>query len=169
VCFLAAAVAPAAAQTAHADSLARGVEQLRQVIGEWTATTEFLREDGTTARSVEGTYAFQWVVPDRVITGHSEIPALSQQSAILFYVSEAKGIIEMVSVGGDGDLWIMTGPVAGETRNTLPKTMPDGTVLELRFTRSDVTADAFMSRMEYSTDAGHTWKPGNRQTFRRCS
>ncbi len=156
-----------AAQLTRADSVARGVEQLHHVIGEWSATTEFLREDGSAARTVEGTYTFRWVVTDRVISGVSEIPALQQRSAIMFYVSEAKGSIEMVSVGADGDLWIMTGPIAGETRTTLPKTMPDGTMLELRFTRSDVAADSFKSRMEYSTDGGQSWKPGNRQAFLR--
>jgi len=165
--LLAAVSAPSAAQMSHADSVARGVEQLRHAIGEWSATTEFLREDGTAARTVEGTYRFQWVVPDRVITGQSEIPDLGQRSGILFYVSEAKGIVEMVSVGADGDLWVMTGPIAGETRSTRPKTMPDGTLLELRFTRFEVTADGFKSRMEYSTDGGRSWKPGNRQVFRR--
>lgn len=155
-----------AAQLTHADSLARGVEQLRQAIGDWSATTEFLREDGTAARTVEGTYSFRWVVPDRVISGVSEIPALEQRSAIMFYVSDTKGVIEMVSVGADGDLWVMTGPIAGETRTTLPKTMPDGTVLELRFTRFEVTADSFRSRMEYRAGGGE-WKPGNRQAFQR--
>lgn len=167
VCLLFVALpAAAAAQLTHADSVARGVEQLRQAIGDWSATTEFLREDGTAARTVEGTYTFRWVVPDRVISGVSEIPALQQRSAIIFYVSDTKGIIEMVSVGADGDLWVMTGPIAGETRTTLPKTMPDGTVLELRFTRSEVTADSFRSQMEYRAGGGE-WKPGNRQSFQR--
>jgi hypothetical protein len=167
VCLFLVAFPPAiAAQLTRGDSVAQGVEQLRQVIGDWSATTEFLREDGTAARTVEGTYTFRWVVPDRVIAGVSEIPALEQRSAILFYVNEVKGIIEMVSVGADGDLWVMTGPIAGETRTTLPRTMPDGTVLELRFTRSEVTPDSFRSRMEYRT-AGGEWKPGNRQSFQR--
>jgi len=165
--LLAALPAASAAQTSHADSVARGVEQLRHVIGGWATTTEFLREDGTAARTVEGTYRFAWVITDRVVAGESEIPALGQRSGILFYVSDAKGIIEMVSVGADGDLWVMTGPIGGETRSTLPKTMPDGSALELRFTRFEVTPDGFRSRMEYSTDGGRTWKPGNRQLFRR--
>jgi hypothetical protein len=33
-------------------------------MGGWSTTTEFLREDGTTARTVEGTNRFEWVVTD---------------------------------------------------------------------------------------------------------
>ncbi len=39
----------------------------------------------------------------------------------------------------------------------------------LRFTRFNVAADSFESRMEYTDDDGETWKPGNHQTFHRAS
>lgn len=145
------------------------VEQLRAAIGRWDTTTEFLNPDGSVARSVEGSYAFDWVVPDRVVSGRSEIPELGQSSGILFYVNEAKQIIEMVSVGGDGRLWVMTGPLGGETRMTSEYATADGGTGQLRFTRFNVTADRFESRMEYTRDGGATWLPGNHQVFRRAA
>lgn len=144
------------------------IAQLRHAVGDWNVTTEFLQGDGTVARRVEGTYHFEWVVPGRVISGHSAIPELSQRSAILFDVSEGRGVVEMVAVGPGGQLWVMSGPLGDETRTTEP--VPDGAggQMRLRFTRYNVSADRFESRMERSTDNGATWKPGNHQVFVRA-
>lgn len=143
------------------------VEQLRYSIGLWSVTTEFLNEDGTVSRSMEGTYEFEWVVPDKVIMGKSELPALGRSSALLFYVNEKKKTIEMVSVGADGYLWIMSGPLGEETRYTQEFESQNGKNSQLRFTRFNVERDTFESRMEFTEDGGETWKPGNHQVFRR--
>lgn len=151
------------------DRVERGVTQLRHAVGEWDVTTEFLAEDGSVAGTVAGTYRFHWVVPDRVLAGESDLPALGRKSAILFYVNVEKELIEMTSVGADGKLWVMTGPIDGEVRTTPLETSPDGTSVQLRFTRSAVEEDSFESRMEVSADGGKTWKPGNHQLFERRS
>ncbi len=143
------------------------VEQLRYAVGTWSVTTEFLNEDGSVARAVDGSYDFEWVVPDRVIRGRSDIPEIEQASAILFYLNEAKRIIEMVSVGADGKLWVMTGPFAEETRYTETFETRDGKTSQLRFTRYNVKPNSFESKMEYTVDEGATWLPGNHQMFRR--
>lgn len=159
----------ATAQETTSPATARGVEQLRHHLGEWVVTTEFLNPDGSVAQTAEGSYSFQWVVPDRVLSGRSEIPALGQASGILFYVNEGKESIEMASIGADGELWIMTGPIDGEVRTTTPKPTADGVQMQLRFTRFNVTPDAFESKMEWSRDGGASWTPGNHQIFRRRS
>ena len=143
------------------------VEQLRHAHGAWDATTEFLAPDGVVAQAVEGTYDFEWVVPDRVLVGRSEIPELGRSAGILFFYSEGGGTITMTSVGGDGQLWVMSGPADSEVRTTPPTPQADGSTLELRFTRYNVEPDRFESKMEYSTDGGTTWTQGNRQLFRR--
>ncbi len=131
--------------------------------------TDFLKPDGSVAKSVTGTYEFSWVVPDRVVAGRSEIPELKQVAGLLFYVNEGARQIEMSSVAGDGKLWIMTGPLGGETRVTQPFKTTRGGVGRLRFTRFNVAKDAFESRMEYTEDDGKTWTPGNHQKFRRAA
>lgn len=162
--------APAlAADLAPEMALQHSVEQLRSAIGRWDVVTEFLNEDGSVAKSVTGTYEFSWIIPDRVVTGKSEIPELKQVSGILFYVNEAKQYIEMVSVGGDGKLWTMTGPLGKEERFTQEYKTTDGGTGKLRFTRFNVAADTFESKMDYTEDGGKTWKPGNHQTFRRAA
>lgn len=148
-------------------ALRHSIEQLRGAVGRWDVVTEFLGNDGAVARSARGTYEFEWVIPDRVVRGRNEIPALRQVSAILFYVSDARRVIEMVSVGADGTLWVMTGPLGGEVRSTAPSMTPTGGSVSLRFTRYNVSADRFESRMEYTDDDGKSWKPGNHQVFRR--
>ncbi|NNC72313.1 MAG: hypothetical protein HKN78_05490 [Sphingomonadaceae bacterium] len=161
---------PAIAQEIHPDPPAEAaVEQLRQAIGLWDVTTEFIRENGSVAGAAEGQYRFGWIVPDRVVQGMSTIPEWNQASGILFYVRPSTDEIEMVSVGADGRLWTMTGPETGEMRTTPNVTMADGTTLMLRFSRFDVQPGSFRSRMEMSNDGGQTWRLGNRQHFRRAS
>lgn len=145
-----------------------GTAQLRHVIGSWAVTTQFIAQEGGIAASFDGVYHFRWVVPDRLISGTSTIPALQQTSAILFYLRPASDAIEMTSVGADGMLWVMTGPRNGEVRETANRTMADGSSLKLRFTRYNVAPDSFESRMDVSTDDGATWRQGNHQLFRRC-
>ncbi|HEX9565522.1 MAG TPA: hypothetical protein VF981_16200 [Gemmatimonadaceae bacterium] len=158
------------AQAAAEDpALRHSVEQLRTVVGNWNVTTDFLEDDGSVGRSERGTYSFHWIVEDRVVGGRSEIPAMNQASGILFYVNEARRVIEMVSVAGDGKLWIMTGPLGGEQRGTAEFRTAGGGTARLRFTRFNVQPDAFESRMEYSEDGGKTWKPANHQRFRRAT
>ncbi len=149
--------------------LEHSVEQLRSTVGRWAVTTEFLQEDGAVARAVEGTYEFEWVVPDRVVSGKSEIPELKQTAGILFFVNEKQSLIEMVSVGADGRLWEMIGPLGGEVRTTPEFKTAEGGAGQLRFTRYNVSADAFESKMEYTTDGGQTWLPGNHQRFARMT
>lgn len=152
---------------ADPQALQASVEELRSSVGRWDVVTDFLDERGSVTRSVSGTYEFTWVVPDRVVSGRSEIPELQQASGILFYISEGRQRIEMVSVGRDGRLWIMTGRLGENSRMTQPFPTADGGTQQLRFTRFNVTPDAFESRMEYSSDGGRSWIPGNHQRFRR--
>lgn len=148
-------------------ALQAAVSQLRESIGEWDVLTEFLDEDGSVAQSANGSYAFAWVIEDRVVSGVSRIPDLDRTSAILFYVNEGEQKIEMVSVGGDGKLWIMNGPLNSETRYSQEYEAADGNTAQLRFTRYNVSPGRFESRMEYTTDGGMTWLPGNHQVFER--
>ena len=159
---------PGLAQTDQESALQTSIEELRGSIGKWQVTTEFLNADGSVARAVEGTYEFSWVVPDRVAMGQNAIPELELASGILFYINESKGTVEMVSVGRDGRLWIMTGPMGGSQRTTQEFQTAAGTTRQLRFTRYHVTAEGFESKMEYTDDGGETWTPGNHQVFRRA-
>lgn len=150
------------------ERLAAAVEQLRAAAGGWNVVTEFLDPDGSVSSTVEGTYEFEWVVPGRVLTGTSDQPSLGQRSGLLFYVNETEMTLEMVSVGADGRLWVMKGPVGSETRYSQPFTSRDGVESQLRFTRFAVEKDGFESRMEITRDGGKTWLPGNHQVFRRA-
>jgi hypothetical protein len=143
------------------------VAQLQSTLGAWDVTTQFLKPDGSVARTATGSYVFDWVVEDRVLRGESAIPELQTKAGILFYLDEAAGQIGMASVGRDGHLWVMTGPADGETRTTPDTVMPDGSTMRLRFTRFNVAPDRFESRMEISGDGGASWQPGNHQVFVR--
>ena len=148
-------------------ALDHSIRQLRESHGAWNVATEFLKPDGAVAKKVSGTYTFEWVIEDRILRGVSEIPELGTKSAILFYINEGKGLIEMASVGGDGHLWVMTGPAGGEARTTPDVPMSDGSKMRLRFTRFNVAPNRFESKMEVSTDGGANWAPGNHQVFVR--
>lgn len=152
-----------------AAAFAESVEQLRHVAGRWNVTTTQFRDDGSVAQRLDGTYQFDWIVPDRVLSGGSSTPATGQASGILFYVNEKRATIEMASVGADGHLWVMTGPAGGETRTTPPTPMSDGSKMILRFTRFNVAPHRFESKMEVSTDGGTSWRAGNHQMFVRAT
>lgn len=149
-------------------ALQQSVEQLRNAIGRWDVVTKSIGEDGAVNLTADGSYEFEWVVPDRVVSGRSEIPDLGQASGILFYIRESSREIEMVSVGADGRLWIMTGPLGEEQRTTREFKTREGQTAQLRFTRYNVSENAFESRMDYTTDGGETWTQGNHQQFRRA-
>jgi len=159
----------AAASESPSSQFAAAIAQLRQTVGLWDVTTTQYGEDGKVAGVAAGTYRFDWIVPDRVLAGRSDIPEMKQASGILFYVNERRSTIEMASVGADGHLWVMTGPAGGETRTTPLTPLADGRSMQLRFTRYAVTPDRFESRMEVSLDGGESWKPGNHQLFVRAA
>ena len=150
-----------------AAAFAESVDQLRQVAGRWNVTTTQFKDDGSVAVCQDGIYQFDWIVPDRVLSGRSSVPATGQASAILLYVNEKRATVEMATVGADGYLWIQTGPAGGETRTTPPTPMTDGTRMQLRYTRYNVAPNRFESRMDVSTDGGSSWRAGNHQLFVR--
>ena len=154
---------------AAGSALAASVAELRHIVGRWNVVSEFLGDDGTVAATVRGTYAFEWVVEDKVVRGLSDVPSMKQRAAILFFVNERAATIEMTSVGADGQLWRMIGPLGGDSRTTPDVTMPNGSTLRLRFTRSNVSPDGFESKMERSIDGGRRWVAGNHQVFTRVS
>ncbi|WP_373487674.1 hypothetical protein [Blastomonas sp.] len=160
---------PAASQDQTAPPPSAGLEQLRHVVGSWRVETRFRQQDGSETEPFVGSYQFEWVIEDAVLRGVSETPELGQRSVILFYLRPARNEIEMVSVGADGKLWVMTGRDGLETRETPDLPTTDGGTMRLRFTRFNVTPERFESRMEWSVDQGASWSPGNHQVFVRCS
>ncbi len=165
--FLATTSVASAQVQANPAALSASLAELRHAIGTWDVTTEFLQDDVAIGQSFEGMYAFEWVVEDKIARGVTEIPALKQKSAILFYLRPDESKIEMSSVGPDGKLWVMTGAFGDSVRRTPGVVMPNGATLQLRFTRYNVAPNRFESRMERSLDGGKTWQAGNHQVFRR--
>jgi hypothetical protein len=164
--LLAAAVLAVAAP-APAQEVDAGLAELRHVVGAWDVRTEFLNPDGSVARAVDGSYAFEWAIPDAVLSGIARQPELGGATAILLYLRPAAREVEMVAVDQAGVRWVMTGEDGTNIRSTDDRPMSDGSRMRLRFTRYNVAPDRFESKMDYSTDGGVTWTQGNRQVFRR--
>ncbi|MBX3703691.1 MAG: hypothetical protein KF822_07955 [Steroidobacteraceae bacterium] len=158
----------AEAMETPASALAEGIDQLRQTVGTWNVTTTQYRSDGTIARKVSGTWQFEWVVPDRVISGRSVIPALGEISGMLFYVNERRAALEFAQVDADGQLRVLSGGTGGELRTAGPVAAADGSSVQLRMKRFNVAADCFESRVEVSTDGGASWRPDQHQRFVRA-
>ena len=150
-------------------AMAASIAELSQVIGTWDVTTRFFNSEGETTQSVQQTYTFSWVIPNQLVQGQSHTPAWKQTSAILFFIDQEAPAMEMVSVGVDGKLWRMRGPLGGNQRFSQSFTNTSGDTAQLRFTRSLVTPNGFESRMYISTDGGNSWLPGNHQVFIRRS
>lgn len=149
-------------------ALASAVQQLRQAAGRWNVTTTRYADSGAVAAVATGTWSFDWVVPDRVLSGRAVIPDWNQSAGMLFYLNERLITLEMAQVGADGQLLVMSGPAGAETRTTTTIALPDGRRMLQRHTRYGITADRFESRMETSYDGGASWKPGYHQLFVRA-
>lgn len=164
---LAVSSAVAGETTAKEEALQASVHGLRGSIGRWNVQTRFLRPDGSAAKTVGGNCEFSWVVAGRVVSGRSEIPQRQQAAGIVFFINETKRTIEMVSVGADGNLWTMTGPLGGNRRMSQEFATANRATRRLLFTPLKVTPEAFESKMEYTDDGGKTWTAGNHQRFVR--
>lgn len=154
-------------QKVLADAKVYSIQELRHVVGNWQVEIAFLAPDGSIANQASGTYEFSWVVENKVLIGKTAIPSFDMAAGILFYINEQQQKIEMVSVGGDGRLWVMSGALGGDSRTTDTFPTQDGGTQQLRFTRYNVKPDCFESKMEYTTDQGQTWIQGNHQVFVR--
>lgn len=148
--------------------LESAVQQLRQAAGRWNVTTTRYAENGAVAAVATGTWTFDWIVPDRVLSGRSAIPDWNQSAGLLFYLNERLVTLEMAQVGSDGQLLVMVGPAGADSRTTEPVALPDGRRMVQRHTRYGVTADRFESRIDTSYDGGASWRPGYHQLFVRA-
>ena len=65
---------------------------------------------------------YNWIVPDRVLAGRSDIPEWKQASGILFYVNERRSTIEMEDTApiSLGRAALTTESVGGDTIRALP-------------------------------------------------
>jgi len=169
VAFLSFLVLPLAHATEAAPpELSTAVQQLRQAAGRWNVTTTRYAENGAVSGVASGTWSFDWVVPDRVLSGKAVIPDWNQSAGMLFYLNERLVTLEMAQVGSDGQLVVMSGPAGTESRSTPVVALPDGRRMVQRHTRFRVSVDRFESRMETSYDGGQNWKPGYHQLFVRA-
>jgi hypothetical protein len=158
----------AAANALNTPTLDAAVGQLRQAAGRWNVTTTRYADNGAVAAVATGTWSFDWVVPDRVLSGRSAIPDWNQSAGMLFYLNERIFTLEMAQVGADGQLVVMTGAAGTETRTTAPVVLADGRRKLQRPTRYGLSADRFEARMETSYDGGQSWKLGYHQLFVRA-
>jgi hypothetical protein len=149
-------------------ALSSAVQQLRQAAGRWNVTTTRYAENGAVTAVATGTWNFDWVVPDRVLSGRAVIPDWNQSAGMLFYLNERRFTLEMAQVGADGQLLVMSGPAGTETRTTAAIPLANGRRMIQRHTRYGVSANRFESRVETSYDGGVSWKPGYHQLFVRA-
>lgn len=143
------------------------VEQLRQAAGRWNVTTTRYADDGSVAAVASGTWNFDWVVPDRVLSGRAAIPDWSQSAGMLFYLNERQFTLEMAQVDSDGQLVVLSGPASTASRTSTPVALPDGRRLVRRHTHYGVTRDQFEAKLETSYDGGRSWKLGYHHLFVR--
>lgn len=149
-------------------ALDAAVEQLRQAAGRWNVTTTRYADNGAVSGVATGTWSFDWIVPDRVLSGRATIPDWSQSAGMLFYLNERLVTLEMAQVGSDGQLLVMSGTAGAATRTTAPVALPDGRRMVQRHTRYGVSADRFQAKFETSYDGGQSWKLGYHQLFVRA-
>jgi len=168
---LALALTPAADDEtpASGDELAqRAAEELALRVGVWDCRWEFFGNAGEVAGTATGTETLREVFPGRVLAGEMSLPDLGRESRTLEFFEPNLRKLLHVSVGSDGDFWVLEQDVGSDELVARPHTNADGSVTRLRFVTLEHEDDRRVVQMESHTPDGE-WKPGFRQTMERRS
>ena len=123
--------------------------------------------DGEIAGTQEGREVYEVFIPDGIFLNTNitaDPPSVSK--SITFY-NPVRDKIFFISVGQEGDHWILSRDVGSEVLASEPHPLPDGRELTIRFTTLEKTADFRKILMERSWDGGATWEKGFYQYMTR--
>lgn len=142
-------------------------KRLDHHIGKWKIKIDYLDANGKVVYSTTGTDEVRYIIDRRVVEMTTSIPDLPSFSKGWMFYSIPEETFYVTSVDREGQFWIMSGGLDEYVITSKPKRQPDGTEMMIRFTHSDIKEDSFEALMEYSKDAGKTWKARFKQYLTR--
>lgn len=153
-------------QESSPDLAARAAAILAAEVGVWDCRWEYFGPDGEVVGAVEGTETARELFPGRVLAGETSLPSVGRESrGFRFYEPNRKKLMH-ISIGSDGDFWILEQEVGSDVLESRPHTNADGSVTRIRFVSLEHDDDRHVVRMEQLGDDGE-WELGFRQTMVR--
>lgn len=142
-------------------------KRLDTIVGEWESRWDWVDETGKVVYTEKGTEKAAFLIQDRVVEMTTTIVDRPAPTKAWMFFSTAEKKFYLVSVSREGDLWTFTGGLDKFVITSLPRTMPDGRQLMIRFSHDEVSHDQLGAVMEFSYDGGETWMVRCRQTLNR--
>ncbi|MEZ5330605.1 MAG: hypothetical protein R2991_00830 [Thermoanaerobaculia bacterium] len=159
----------ALAQDAPASPPPEAVRRMEHVLGRWESTWEWVDAEGTVVYVEHGTETGRWALEGRLLELTTEIEGRDGPSKGWMFWNAPAERFQLVSVGWDGDLWILSGGLEEYVIASEPKAMPDGKTLQIRFTHGEAGPDTLTAVMEMRGSSEEPWTVRVRQTMVRSS
>lgn len=139
------------------DIPAEAKKRLEHHIGKWTATTEYVDQEGKVFHTAVAHDEAKYTIEGRVVELTSYVPEQNHTSKAWFFYSIPEATWYLTSVDNHGDLWVLSGGLDDYIITSRPKPHPEGGTIIIRFTHLNIEADSFDAIMESSRDEGKTW------------
>lgn len=138
----------------------KALEILSEEVGNWTSRWEWLGNDGEVVGTQEGEENFEELIPGAVFLNTNIINEPRSISKSMTFYNPVQDKIFFISVGQEGDHWILSKEVGSEVLTSDLHPLPDGRKLMIRFTTLEANPDSKKILMQRSWDSGSTWEDG---------
>lgn len=152
---------PAAAQ--ETDMPAEARERLDYLVGTWDVYDEALDDEGNITKTTHSINVTEYFLGDSVLQTTIIPDEGPIRKTIRFYDKE-KEIFYEISVGTEGDLYILSGSLDEYIMSFKSRTLRDGAYPTGRFHHINIEPNSFETYMEVSFDDGKTWNRLNRNS-----
>ena len=131
------------------------------LVGTWDVYDEVLDEEGNVIETTHSVNVTEYFLGDSILQTTISPDEGQPRKTIRFYDKELKTFYE-ISVGKEGDLWILSGGLDEYVMNFKFRQRRDGRYTLGRFFHINIEPNSFDAVMEISRDDGETWQRVNR-------
>ncbi len=126
------------------------------LLGTWDVYDEILNEDGDVIETSHAINHTGYFLGDSVLVT-SIIPDQGPVRKTIRFFDKEKEVFYEISVGMEGDLFILSGDLDEYVMNFTSRAMRDGVYPRGRFHHINIEPNSFEATMEVSMDGGETW------------
>lgn len=131
------------------------------LVGTWDAYDDVFDEEGNVIETTHSVHITEFFLGDSVLVT-SVIPDAGAIRKTIRFHDKSADIFYEISVGMEGDLYILSGGLQEYVMNFKSRQVRDGRYALGRFIHTNIEPDSFEAVMEVSRDDGETWERVNR-------
>ncbi|MEN8132763.1 MAG: hypothetical protein ABFS45_21795 [Pseudomonadota bacterium] len=131
------------------------------LVGTWDVYDDVLDDEGDVIETTHSVHITEYFLGESVLVTSVIPDAGAIRKTIRFYDISAEIFYE-ISVGVEGDLYMLSGGLEEYVMNFKSRQMRDGRYPLGRFIHANIEPDSFEAVMEFSRDDGETWERVNR-------